>query len=79
LQMRKPAGVGSRGKFCATIKAVATPVRCPRISKCSQDIWIYIILLFDCQGGSQAGGISASAYALARPGAAPLLTIFLKT
>src|SRR6218665_3674228 len=41
-----------------------------RIRKGSQNILIYnfIITTFDCQGGSQDGGISARAFALARPG-----------
>ena len=46
-------------------------------SKGNQNILIYnfIVTNFDCQGGSQGGGISARAFALARPGAAPPLHI----
>ena len=42
---------------------------------CSQNIVIYnfIITIFDSQGGSQSGGISARAFALAPPGVAPPL------
>src|SRR6218665_3379611 len=45
------------------------------ISKGSENIFIYnfIITIFDFQGGSQGGGISARAFALARPGVAPPL------
>jgi len=45
------------------------------ISKGSQNILIYnfIITTFGCQGGSQGGGISDRAFALARPGVAPPL------
>src|SRR6218665_2322098 len=41
-----------------------------RISTGSPNILIYnfIITTVDCQGGSQSGGISASAFGLARPG-----------
>ena len=47
------------------------------ISKDSQIILIYnfIIPTFDCQGGSQGGGISERAFALARPGVVPQLPI----
>jgi len=46
------------------------------ISNGSQKILIYnfIITTFDCQGGSQGGGISARAFALAHIGVAPPLT-----
>src|SRR6218665_3902842 len=47
-----------------------------RISKGNQNILILynsIITTFDCQGGSQGGGISAGVFALARPGLAPPL------
>ena len=45
------------------------------ISKGSENIFIFnfIITIFDFQGGSQGGGISARAFALARPGVAPPL------
>jgi len=36
-------------------------------------IYIFIITAFDCQGGSQGGGISARAFALVCPGVAPPL------
>ena len=51
-----------------------------RISKGSQNILIYIFMIttVDCQVGSQGGGISARAFAPARPGVAPpLLTVRL--
>ena len=46
-----------------------------RISKCSQNILIFNfnIITFDCQCGSQGGGISTRAFALARPGVTPPL------
>ena len=57
------------------LKAMYTQV-ISRISKGSQNILIYNFIItgttFDCQGGSQGGGISARAFALARPGVAPL-------
>src|SRR6218665_2719428 len=45
------------------------------ISKGSENILIcnFIITTFDFQGGNQGGGISARAFALARPGVAPPL------
>jgi len=46
-----------------------------RISKDSQNIFTYdfIIITFDCQGGSQGEGIYAKAFALAYPGLVPPL------
>src|SRR6218665_1238204 len=46
-----------------------------RIGKGSQNILIYnfIITTFDCQGDSQGRGISARAFAQARPGVVPPL------
>jgi len=63
----------------APLSSALAPVRCSwqgvDISKGSQNILIYnfIITTFDCQGGSQVGGISARAFSLARPGVAPPL------
>jgi len=37
-------------------------------------VFNFIIATFDCQGGSQGGGISANAIALARNGVAPPLS-----
>jgi len=47
------------------------------ISKGNQNILIYHLLIttFDYQGGSQGGGISAKAFALARPVVAPPLDV----
>ena len=45
------------------------------ISKGSKNILTYnfIVTTFDCPGGSQGGGISARAFALARPDVVPTL------
>jgi len=53
-----------------------------RTSKDSQkmtwySLYNFIITAFYCQDGSQGGGISARAFALARPGVAPPLSIGL--
>ena len=65
---------GARPLFMAGHRQVIS-----RICEGSQNILIYnfIVTTFDCHGGSQGGGISARAFALAHPGVAPPLPISL--